>query len=202
MPALYASPQLVRQYTSQPPEFKTWGAKLQDESPQDLALAGGASAGEDLAAPKVAVGSRVECFFKSSEEASDGEWYSGEVTAQNGNGSWQILFDDGEEHNFDNNDPDLRLESFGPWTTWLESYMPGLLLSAYRAARRTPTQLEMRFFNMVQNPEQFRDSDIAEFQPKNFCDVEGLCGRAHLCDDADSASETPAKRGKPRAGPR
>jgi hypothetical protein len=198
-----AIPQLLRQYTTQPPEFNIWGTRLhcksQDESPQDLALAG---AGEldYLSAPKVAVGCRVEGFFKSSVEASDGEWFPGEVISRNSrSGSWQVKFDDGEEHNFEANDPDLRLESSGPWTTWLDTYMPGLLLSAYRAARRTPTQLEMRFFNMLQHPEQFSDSPadiVGQFQPRNFCDVERLCNTVNLCNDADSVAETPAKKGR------
>ena len=172
-----------------------WGARLADESPHDLALAG-----EDLDAPKVAVGSRVECFFKASEEASDGEWDPGKVISQNGDGSsWQVKFDDGEEHTIETNDPDLRLESSGPWGIWLETYMPGLLLLAYRAARRTPTLLDMRFFNMLQYPEQYGDSDIAEFQPRNFCDVDRLCNTVNLCDDDDSVAETPAKSRKTSA---
>ena len=181
----------------QPPDLKRWGARFEDEIPQGLAVTGtggeGAADCEGLAAPKIAIGTRVECFFKNSEKDSNGEWYAGKVTSQIKNGSWRIKFDDGEEHNFEGDDPDLRLETSGPWATWLDAYLPDLLLSAYRAARRTPTQLEMRFFNMLQNPEQFGDS--AEFQPRNFCDVVSLCDVVNLCneDDAVSIAETPAK---------
>jgi hypothetical protein len=85
------------------------------------------------------------------------------------------------------------------WATWLDTYLPDLLLSAYRAARRDPYQVEMRFLDMLQNPEQYvaTVTDSAEFQPRNFCDVVRLCDVVDLSccgDDADSDAETPPKR--------
>ena len=150
----------------------------------------------------IAEGTRVECLFKDAEEPSDdGGWYAGTVKSQNEDGSWKIKFDDGDEDDFKEDDPDFRLETSGPWATWLDTYLPDLLLSAYRAARRNPYQVDMRFFQMLQNPEKFGDgaraTDGAEFQPRNFCDVVGLCdsGLVNLCDDSDAVSiaETPAK---------
>ena len=146
----------------------------------------------------IAEGTRVECLFKDPEEPSDvGVWYAGTAISQKEDGSWKIKFDDGDEDNFKADDPDLRLAS-GPWATWLDTYMPDLLLSAYRAARRDPCQVEMRFLDMLQNPEQYvaAVTDSAEFQPRNFCDVVGLSDVVDLscCDDADSVAETPAKR--------
>ena len=83
-------------------------------------------------------------------------------------------------------------------TSKLMTYLPDLLLSAYRAARRDPYQVEMRFLDMLQNPEQYvaTVTESAEFQPRNFCDVVRLCDVVDLscCDDADSDAETPAKR--------
>ena len=173
-----------------------------DESSQGLALAGtgGLDQGRGLAAgaPKIAEGTRVECLFKDPEESADaGAWFAGVVESQNEDGSWKIKFDDGDQDNFMADDPDLRLESSGPWATWLDTYLPGLLLSAYRAYRRDPYQVEPRFFSMVHNPEQFCDSADSEFQPRNFCDVVRLCDVVNLCDDAESIAETPAKASNP-----
>jgi len=175
---------------------------LIDESSQGLALAGtgGLDQGRGLAAgsPKIAEGTRVECLFKDPEESADaGAWFAGVVESQNEDGSWKIKFDDGDQDNFMADDPDLRLESSGPWATWLDTYLPGLLLSAYRAARRNPYQFEMRFFDMLQNPEQHAAFDSAEYQPRNFCDVVGLCDVVNLCDDDISIAETPAKASNP-----
>jgi hypothetical protein len=141
----------------------------------------------------------VECLFKDTEDPCDkGEWYVGTAISQNEDESWKIKFDDGDEDNFKADDPDLRLAS-GPWATWLDTYLPDLLLSAYRAARRDPYQVEMRFLDMLQNPEQYvaTVTESAEFQPRNFCDVVRLCDVVDLSccgDDADSDAETPPKR--------
>jgi len=182
-----------RTYTTQPPDFEIWGAKLVGESSQGLAR-DGLDQGKSLAAdaPKIDGGTRVECLFKDPEVPSDdGEWYPGTVESQNENGTWKIKFDDGDVENFAADDPDLRLEASGPWAIWLDTYLFDLLLSAYRAYRRDPWQVKAQCFDMVQNPEQFDES--SEFQPRNFCDVARLCDVVNLCDDAASASETPAK---------
>ena len=164
-----------------------------DESSQGLARHG-LDQGKSLAAdaPKIARGTRVECLFKDTEDPSDdGEWYLGTVESQNENGTWKIKFDDGDVDNFAADDPDLRLEASGPWAIWVDTYLFDLLLSAYRAYRRDPWQVEAQCFSMVHNPEQFDDS--SEFEPRNFCDVARLCDVVNLCDDASSASESPAK---------
>jgi hypothetical protein len=182
-----------RAYTSQPPDFELWGAKLVGESSHGLAR-DGLDQGRSLAAgaPKIDVGTKVECLFKDPEVPSDdGKWYSGTVESRNENGTWKIVFEDGDEGDFAADDPDLRLEASGPWAIWLDAYISDLLLSAFRAYRRNPWQVEAQCFSMVQNPEMFDDS--SEFQPRNFCDVARLCDVVDLCDDTASASETPAK---------
>ena len=182
IPDFFISAPQLREYTSPPPDVAQWNGTSCGDQP-GVAVA-----------TKIAEGTRVECLFKDTEEPSDvGEWYAGTVISQNEDGSWKIKFDDGDEDNFKADDPDLRLAS-GPWATWLDTYLPDLLLSAYRAACRDPYQVEMRFFNMLQDPEQFGDS-ASEFQPRNFCDLSGLCdaGVVNLCDDAVSIAETPTK---------
>ena len=178
----------ARTYTTQPPDFELWGAKLVGESSQGLARDG-----LDLAAgaPKLAEGTRVECLYRLEDPSDKGQWYSGTVKSQNKDGTWKIKFDDDDESDIEADDPDLRLEASGPWAIWLDTYLFDLLLSAYRAYRVNPWQVEAQCFSMVHNPEQFDDS--SEFQPRNFCDVARLCAVVNLCDDAASASETPAK---------
>ena len=177
----------VRDYTSPPPDLAQWNGT------------GGGGGDQVAVATEIAEGTRVECLFKDTEDPSEvGAWYAGTVKSQNENGSWKIKFDDGDEGDFQANDPDLRLED-GPWATWLDIYLPNLLISAYRAARKEPYKVEIRYFNMLQNPEDFEAivTDSAEFQPRNFCDVVRLCDVVDLSccgDDADSDAETPAKR--------
>ena len=178
----------VREYTSPPPDLAQWN---------------GSGGGDQVTvATEIAEGTRVRCLFKDdTEEPSDnGKWYLGTVKSQNENGSWKITFEeDGDEDDFNANDPDLRLAS-GPWATWLDIYLPNLLISAYRAARREPYQVEIRYFNMLQNPEQFEAimTDSAEFQPRNFCDVAVLPNIVDLCDDDASVAETPARNKRRR----
>ena len=180
-------PQL-REYTSPPPDLAQWN---------------GTGGGDQVAvaATKIAEGTRVECLFKDPGVPSEvGVWYAGTVKSQNKNGSWKISFDDGDAGDFNADDPDLRLAS-GPWATWLDIYLPNLLISAYRAARKEPYQVEIRYFNMLQNPEQFEAivTDSAEFQPRNFCDVAVLPDIVDLCDDDDvSVAETPARNKRRR----
>ena len=183
IPEYFMSPRpQVRDYTSPPPDLAQWN---------------GSGGGDQVTvATEIAEGTRVQCLFKDdTEEPSDnGKWYLGTVKSQNENGSWKITFEDGDEDDFNANDPDLRLAS-GPWATWLDIYLPNLLISAYRAARREPYQVEIRYFNMLQNPEQFEAimTDSAEFQPRNFCDVAVLPTIVDLCDDDASVAETPAR---------
>ena len=177
-----------REYTSPPPDVAQWNGT------------GGGDQPEAAVATKIAEGTRVECLFKDTEDPSEvGAWYAGTVKSQNENGSWKIKFDDGDEGDFQANDPDLRLED-GPWATWLDIYLPNLLISAYRAARKEPYKVEIRYFNMLQNPEDFEAivTDSAEFQPRNFCDVAVLPDVVDLCDDAVSVAETPAKKNQRR----
>ena len=189
IPEYFMSPRpQVREYTSPPPDLAQWN---------------GSGGGDQVTvATEIAVGTRVQCLFKDPAEPSDiGKWYDGTVKSQNENGSWKITFEeDGDEDDFNANDPDLRLAS-GPWATWLDIYLPNLLISAYRAARREPYQVEIRYFNMLQNPEQFEAimTDSAEFQPRNFCDVAVLPNIVDLCDDdAFSVAETPSRNKRRR----
>jgi hypothetical protein len=178
IPEYFMSPrQQVRDYTSPPPDLAQWNGT-------------GGDGGDQVAvATEFAEGTRVECLFKDPEDPSEvGAWYAG-----NENGSWKIKFDD-DEGDFQANDPDLRLAD-GPWATWLDIYLPNLLISAYRAAPKEPYQFEIRYFNMLHNPEEFEAivTDSAEFQPRNFCDVAVLPDVVDLCDDAVSVAETLAK---------
>lgn len=188
IPEYFMSPRpQVRDYTSPPPDLAQWN---------------GSGGGDQVTvATEIAEGTRVQCLFKDPAEPSDiGKWYDGTVKSQNENGSWKITFEeDGDEDDFNANDPDLRLAS-GPWATWLDIYLPNLLISAYRAARREPYQVEIRYFNMLQNPEQFEAimTDSAEFQPRNFCDVAVLPNIVDLCDDDASVAETPARNKRRR----
>ena len=186
---------MAREYTSQPPGIKSWGDKCEEENQQGHTLAGTGNQGavEVPAAQhlKVAIGTRVECLFKSVDDP-DGTWFGGVVTSRREDGLWHVEFDDGDDGDFGDDDPDLRHESTGPWGTWLDTYLPDLLLSAYRAARRAPTQLDLRFFKMLQYPEDFSNS--AEFQARNFCDVVNLCDND---SDTVSTADTPAKLRQP-----
>jgi hypothetical protein len=187
IPEYFMSPRpQVRDYTSPPPDLAQWN---------------GSGGGDQVTvATEIAEGTRVQCLFKGPQDPSDnGKWYLGTVKSQNENGSWKITFEDGDEDDFDANDPDLRLAS-GPWATWLDIYLPNLLISAYRAARKEPYQVEIRYFNMLQNPEQFEAimTDSAEFQPRNFCDVAVLPNIVDLCDDDASVAETPARNKRRR----
>ena len=189
IPEYFMSPRpQVRDYTSPPPDLAQWNGT------------GGGGGDQVAVATQIADGTRVECLFKNTEDPSEvGAWYAGTVKSQNENGSWKIKFDDGDEGDFQANDPDLRLED-GPWATWLHIYLPNLLISAYRAARKEPYRFaEIRYFNMLQKPEEYADvTDSAEFQPRNFCDVAVLPDVVDLCDDDDSVAETPAKKNQRR----
>ena len=189
IPEYFMSPRpQVRDYTSPPPDLAQWNGT------------GGGGGDQVAVATEIAVGTRVECLFKDTEDPSEvGAWYAGTVKSQNESGSWKIKFDDGDEGDFQANDPDLRLED-GPWATWLDIYLPNLLISAYRAARKEPYKVEIRYFYMLQNPEDFEAivTDSAEFQPRNFCDVAVLPDVVDLCDDAVSVAETPAKKNQRR----
>ena len=111
---------------------------------------------------KLAVGTRVQGFFKPEGAAeSDGQWYSGKIVSQNAGGMWRVLFEDGEEHDYGGLEADLRLAK-GPWESWLDSYVPALLTSAYRAARRDPVRFDRSLLEPVHNPEEHcRGKDAA-----------------------------------------
>jgi hypothetical protein len=114
------------------------------------------ASGEDQAAvaPRLAVGMKVEGFFKIPGASADtaGDWFHGNITSQNADGTWHVTFEDGDEGDYKGLDDDLRLAS-GPWESWLDAYLPDLLISAYRAARRDPSR--MHKLEPVLNPEKF-----------------------------------------------
>ena len=121
--------------------------------------AGGDHAGAAIAsAPRLAVGMKVEGFFKLQDASSDsaGDWFPGKITSQNADGTWHITFEDGDEGEYKGLDDDLRLAS-GPWESWLDAYLPDLLISAYRAARRDPSRMPK--LEPVLNPENFCDTE-------------------------------------------
>ena len=118
------------------------------------------SSSGDLAAfaLRPAVGMKVEGFFKDPDagESADtaGNWYPGKIVSKNADGMWHVVFEDGDEGDYKGLEDDLRLAS-GPWESWLDAYVPDLLISAYRAARRDPTL--MSNLEPVQSPELFCD---------------------------------------------
>ena len=161
------------------------------------------------------IGERVQALF---DEEGTKTWYSGVVVAQNADtGSYHVKFDDGEEGDFqgdnhaplaslldcagrsDNsdlcyagNDADLRRGSW-PWAAWLELYLPDLLLTVYRVARRNASLL---YLHQLQNPWNFLD-EVSEFHHSNFCDVRVLRFQE---DDAVSSAGTPAQTKRRRTG--
>ncbi len=112
-------------------------------------------------APRLAVGMKVEGFFQLQNVAADsaGDWFPGKITSQNADGTWHITFEDGDEGDYKGLDDDLRLAS-GPWESWLDAYLPDLLISAYRAARRDPTRMPK--LEPVLNPENFSGCDFED----------------------------------------
>jgi hypothetical protein len=80
---------MAREDTSQPPGIKSWGDKCEEENQQGHTLAGTGNQGavEVPAAQhlKVAIGTRVECLFKS-EDDPDGTWFGGVVTSRREDG--------------------------------------------------------------------------------------------------------------------
>jgi hypothetical protein len=193
IPEYFMSPRpQVRNYTPSPPDLAQWNGSGDGDQ---VAVA---------ATEMIAVGTQVECLFKDPNKPSEvGRWYAGIVKAKNKDETWKIKFEDGDEGDFKADDPDLRFPP-GPWATWLDIYLPNLLISAYRAARKEPYQVLMQFFDMLQNPEKFDAAavtDSAEFQPRNFCDVAVLPDIVDLCDgddDAFSVAETPSRNKRRR----
>ena len=105
---------------------------------------------------------RVEGCFKIAGASAEtaGDWFPGKITSQKADGTWHVTFDDGDEAEYKGlEDNDLRLAS-GPWESWLDAYLPDLLISAYRAARRDPTRMHM--LEPVHNPEKFCDFDAGD----------------------------------------
>ncbi len=90
-------------------------------------------------------------------------------------------------------DTEFRRES-RPWADWLKPYLPDLLLTVYRAARRKASLSHTLYFDQLQNPEHFLDS-VSEFHHSNFCDVRIL--RFEEADTASSAG-TPAQTKRQR----
>ena len=84
-------------------------------------------------------------------------------------------------------DPEFRRESY-PWADWLKLYLPDLLLTVYRAARRNTSLSHTLYFDQLQNPEHFLDS-LSEFHHSNFCDV-----RILRFEEADTASSAKGPR--------
>lgn len=127
IPEYFMSPRpQVREYTPSPPDLAQWNGSGDGDQ---VAVA---------ATEMIAVGTQVECLFKDPNKPSEvGRWYAGIVKAKNKDETWKIKFEDGDEGDFKADDPDLRFPP-GPWATWLDIYLPNLLISAYRAARKGP----------------------------------------------------------------
>lgn len=94
-------------------------------------------------APALEVGMKVEAKFDLVENGENvGKWYLGTIVGKNEmieQKKWTVLFEDGDEFDYDGlGDDGLRLAS-GPWERWFDEYLPQLVLSAFRAARRDPT---------------------------------------------------------------
>jgi hypothetical protein len=142
--------QIPRKFTETPPGIEVWGQPSADHA---------SGAGDQAAfAPRLAVGMQVEGFFKLPDASADskGDWFPGKITSQNADGTWKVTFEDGDEGDYKGLDDDFRLAS-GPWESWLDAYLPDLLISAYRAARRDPSR--MHKLEPVQSPERFCDTD-------------------------------------------
>jgi hypothetical protein len=141
---------------------EAWGVTVvssADESPDP----------EEVCTPRLAVGMRVEGYFKLDADTA-GDWYPGKIVLQNADGSWHVKYEDGDEQDYEGlKEDDLRLAS-GPWESWLDTYLPDLLISAYRAARRDPVQFDRSRLDRVHNPEKY----------------------CHCDDDAASCAGTPA----------
>jgi hypothetical protein len=200
--------QLDRKYTTQPPDVRRW-TKGESEAADQPAEQGG------VTKPLLVldIGDRVEALF-DIDHGTGREWFGGvvvQVDSAQKDGvpvpQYRIHFDDGEKCDIpgdktrsvldcdcDNSDircagddRDLRQES-GPWASWLQLYLPDLLLTVYQAARRNASLSNPVYFDQMQNPENFVDKD-KEFHHSNFCDV--LVPRFKE-DDALSHAGTPA----------
>ena len=97
---------------------------------------------------------RVEGYFKLDAD-TEGAWFPGKIVSENADGLWHVKFEDGDEQDYEGlKEDDLRLAS-GPWESWLDAYLPDLLFSAYRSARRYPARYDMRRLQQVHNPEKY-----------------------------------------------
>ena len=212
--------QLNRIYTRQPPHSEFWAGtnSASDAAEQPGAQMVGAHAlmlenGKRVEALVLENGERVEALF---EVGGKKQWFGGVVVVKNaGTGSYHVKFDDEEESDFTGDkhaslafdcagddsdlcypgdDPEFRRESW-PWADWLKLYLPDLLLTVYRAARRNASLSHTLYFDQLQNPEHFLDS-VLEFHHSNFCDVRIL--RFEEADTASSAG-TPAQTKRRRS---
>ena len=113
------------------------------------------------------VGVEVQGFFtpEGSQDRNDGTWWQGEVVRVKEGGAVEVRFvEDGEEHEYEEGlkDGELRL-ACGPWQSWFDEYLPGLVLSAFRAARRYPDRRDS--LNAILDPQTFcnmaRDGDLS-----------------------------------------
>ena len=113
------------------------------------------------------VGVEVQGFFtpEGSQGEEYGTWWQGEVLRVKEGGAVEVRFvEDGEEHEYEEGlkDGELRL-ACGPWQSWFDEYLPGLVLSAFRAARRYPDRRGS--LNVVLDPQTFcnmaRDCDLS-----------------------------------------
>ena len=137
----------------QPPDHNIWGVSS-SASEDD-------SEGQERFDLRPAVGMRVEGFFKYSSQGEEtpGQWSPGKITSQNADGSWHVDFEDGNDGDYEGlKEDELRLAS-GPWESWLDAYLPDLLISAYRAARRDPSRVDKSQLEPVHSPEKFCDLD-------------------------------------------
>ena len=161
--------QIPREFTETPPGYSDWG----------LQPSGG---GQDLASfPELVVGMRVEGFYETgalddgaaalettTAGKPQGEWFPGSVSEKIAERTWKVLFDDGDISSYQCLDnKELRLAVSWSWKCWLDTYLPALLTSAYRAARRAGTDSITRMANLdpVLHPQDFMDCVLSSSSP-------------------------------------
>ncbi len=199
----------MRIFTEAPPDREVWADTIHDfdaHGKEQPKIGSWMLETKGPPSQKLSPGARVKALF---EHPSGPQYYLGVVQHQNEDGSWVVLFEDGEAHNFFEDDPDLDVvladsdlpkgppvpspvqpepnkvtgrkrrrpmspepnlkqsavviaspSGPGPWETWLETYLPDLLLSSYRAYRRDPSKAAKPPLDPILTPENFLGGDI------------------------------------------
>ena len=113
------------------------------------------------------VGVEVQGFFtpEGSQDEEYGTWWDGKVVGLKKGKFVKIhYYADDEEVEYPDGlkEGELRL-ACGPWQSWFDEYLPGLVLSAFRAARRYPDRRDS--LNAILDPQTFcnmaRDGDLS-----------------------------------------